>query len=776
MSPSERQRHQVEITGTVQGVGFRPFVHRLAAELALGGWARNNGEGLSVEIEGPREACDAFLRRLPDEAPGHAVLRSLKTTPRAPAGETAFRIRASSVSSTATAEPAPDLATCPDCLRELFDPADRRYRHPFINCTQCGPRYSILLSLPCDRERTTMRRFTMCPACREEYESPENRRFHAQPIACPECGPRLAFADEAGRPLAEGEEALESAARTLESGRIVAVKGIGGFHLLVDARSPEAVKRLRRRKHRPAKPLATMMPDLAAVRRHCELPPMEEGLLASAQAPIVLLRRCEGDTLPEALAPGNPTLGVLLPYSPTHHLLLRRLGFPVVATSGNLSDEPLCRDESEAYLRLRGVADAFLVHDRPIARAADDSVLRLVLGGPLMLRRARGYAPTTLEVGTPLPPLLATGGDQKTALALTGPFGIRCAPHLGDLGSEAAQDAFLAQARDFPALCGVAPAAVACDLHPDYHSVRLAEGLGLPLVRVPHHHAHIAACLAEHGVDGEVLGVAWDGTGYGPDGTLWGGEFLLASQDRCERFASLRPFPLPGGERAIREPRYAALGLLHAAGIAVEDTPLAGAFSSEELDVARLQLGRGLHAPPTASAGRLFDAVAALLGLRLRNEFEAQAAMELEFAAGRVAEAAADPDHHGMFPGFALQKAPLGSLDWEPVLRGLLAGLAAKVPVPVLAARFHDALRDGILLVAQAAGKETVVLTGGCFQNARLLESSVAALSGAGFTPLWPRLFPPNDGGLALGQALVAARRSLSPDARPDSGDRRDPN
>jgi len=771
---SGRERHRLVLGGAVQGVGFRPFVLRLARELSLAGWAQNTGEGLRLEVEGGAGACAAFAQRLFAEAPAHAAPRLLSQGSMPPTGESRFEIRASSTGPGGpSAELLPDLATCADCLGELFDPGDRRHLHPFINCTQCGPRYSIALALPYDRERTTMRSFAMCPACRREYEDPGDRRFHAQPIACHECGPHLVLADPGGTALAEREAALEGAALAIESGQIVALKGIGGFHLLADARSPEAVARLRRRKRRPAKPLAVMMPGLDAARLHCELSECEETLLASPAAPIVLLRQRAGSSLADGLAPGNPRLGVLLPYSPLHHLLLRRLGFPLVATSGNLSGEVLCTGNEQALARLgglggpEGVADLFLLHDRPIARPADDSVLRVVLGRELFLRRGRGGAPATFAASGPLPPLLAAGGDLKGALALAGPFGLRGGPHLGDLGGETAQEAFLAQARELPALAGIAPQAVACDLHPEYHSTRLAErladALGVPLVRVPHHHAHLAACLAEHGLaDGEeVLGVIWDGSGYGPDGTVWGGEFLLGSAARCERFASLRPFPLPGGDLSARQPRYAALGLLHAAGIPLASTPLAAAFSPQELAVARAQLERGLHAPLCTSAGRLFDAVAALLGLRLRNEFEAQAAMDLEFAADRDdgGTGAGDEDAGEAGAGFALRE---GRLDWEPVLRSLLEGLGAGLPVHRLAARFHRALRDGIVLVARAAGKERVVLGGGCFQNARLLASCVAALDEAGFEVLWPRLVPPNDGGLALGQAFVAARLVLA--------------
>ncbi|MCB1235983.1 MAG: carbamoyltransferase HypF, partial [Verrucomicrobiae bacterium] len=469
--------------GAVQGVGFRPFVFRLATELNLAGWARNALAGLVVEIEGPPEDCAAFLERVEKNPPPFATVRHIAHSPRPVEGGSGFRIHHSRLESAAGTEAAnteilPDLATCPDCLREIFDPANRRHLYPFTNCTQCGPRFSIVLALPYDRERTTMRGFPLCAACRDEYESPGDRRFHAQPNACPDCGPRLEFTDPSGHRLATRGEALERAAQAIESGQIVAVKGVGGFHLIADARSAEVVETLRARKHRPAKPLALMMPHLAAARAHCEISPAEEDLLTSARAPIVLLRRLSGGELPAVLAPGNPTFGVMLPYSPLHHLLLRRLGFPVVATSGNVSDEPICIDNDKALDRLRGIADAFLLHDRPIARPVDDSVVRVAAGRELLLRHSRGYAP--LSLGGESAPVLAVGGDQKTALAVSGPFGVRCGPHLGDLETEAARLAFEAQCRDFPALCGAPPRAIACDAHPGYRGARWAAEAGPP--------------------------------------------------------------------------------------------------------------------------------------------------------------------------------------------------------------------------------------------------------------------------------------------------------
>ena len=690
-----------------------------------------------------------FLRRLRENPPLNASIRDVVASRVQVEAANGFLIHYSEiVADRGATEILPDLASCPECVSEIFDPANRRFQYPFTNCTCCGPRYSIVESLPWDRERTTMRGFEMCPACRGEFDSPGDRRFHAQPNACPECGPQLAFTDETGRVLAERGKALEHAARMIESGRIVALKGIGGFQLIADARSPATIEKLRERKHRPAKPFAVMLPNLESVRAHCELSELEASLLTSRRAPIVILRRLPGDSLPSLLAPGNPNVGVMLPYSPLHHLLIRRLGFPIVATSGNVSGEPLCIDNDQANRRLHGIADGFLIHDRPIERPVDDSVVRVAAGRELVLRAARGYTPFSL--GSPIKTVLAIGGDQKTAIAVTGSFGIRCGQHIGDLETEAAQQALLKQMRDFPDLCGVAPRAVACDLHPEYHGTRLAGELGLPVIPVQHHHAHIAACLAEHDVDEEVLGVAWDGTGYGPDGVIWGAEFLLATRSEFRRIAHLQTFPLPGGELAVRQPRYAALGLLYQLGIPACETSLAAAFTREEMAVATTQLARGLNTPLTSSAGRLFEAVAALLGIRQRNQFEAQAAMDLEFAA-ETGEAGDD-----------LQPLPIpriqdGALDWGPMIRALLTELENGTAVAEIAARFLETMRRMILEIALIEGKQVVALSGGCFQNVRLLETTVAKLQSKGFIPLWPRRVPPNDGGLALGQAVVAA-------------------
>ncbi|MCX8156106.1 MAG: carbamoyltransferase HypF [Verrucomicrobiae bacterium] len=743
------------LRGAVQGVGFRPFVHRLATTLGLCGWVHNSLQGLTAEVEGPAPAVQQFLLRLAPECPPAARIHSCESVLLAPAGYTGFEIRPSDTAGEPLALILPDLATCAECRRELLDPANRRYRYPFINCTHCGPRFSIIEDMPYDRPRTTMRHFRMCPACQAEYENPADRRFHAQPNACPVCGPELALWSPAGAVLAEKEAALQQAEAALRAGQILALKGLGGFHLLVDARNPEAVARLRQRKHREEKPLALMFPALAQVEQLCEVHPLEARLLQSAEAPIVLLRRRARGEVAENVAPGNPWLGIMLPYTPLHHLLLADLQFPLVATSGNLSDEPICTDEHEALRRLAGLADLFLVHNRPIARHVDDSIVRVMLGRELVLRRARGYAPLPMTLRTPLPPLLAFGAHLKTTVAVAAGRHVFLSQHLGDLETAEARAAYQRAVADLPRLLRQPPQLAVCDLHPDYVSTQLARQSGLPCRAVQHHVAHVAACVAENEVEAPVLGVSWDGTGYGPDQTIWGGEFIHLHAGRWRRVGHLRPFPLPGGEAAVREPRRAALGVLFALwGDAVFERaadPLRAAFQPAEWPVLRAMLARGLNCPRTTSAGRLFDAVAALIGLRQRAHFEGQAAMELEWAAAPWTGQAA-------YPLALHEEDGLLLADWGPMVEAILQAVRAGLPTAQIAGTFHQSLVNLIVAVAQRAGLEHVALTGGCFQNQRLTEGAVQALRAAGFRPLWHQRVPPNDGGLALGQAVLGAQ------------------
>jgi hydrogenase maturation protein HypF len=754
----------IAVEGTVQGVGFRPFVARLAARFAVRGWVRNDGRGVSMRIAGPAGSLDRFVAALNAEAPPAARIISLREVAGA---ETAglpvgFAILASETAPTEpTAAVTPDLAICPDCRRELLTPTDRRHAYPFINCTNCGPRYSIVEALPFDRARTTMTRFAMCPGCAREYADPADRRHHAQANACPECGPQLHLQDRSGRTLATRGAAIAEAAEALRAGRIVAVKGVGGFHLMVDAANEAAVQELRHRKHREEKPLAVMFPSLDSLRAMAELGGDEEAWLTSAAAPIVLVRRRPRAPLAESIAPGNPWVGAFLPSAPVQVLLLAALGRPFVATSGNLSEEPLCTDDEEARDRLGAIADLFLGHDRPIARPVDDSVVRMADGGPIVLRRARGFAPTPLPLPDPMNAregLLCVGGHMKNTIAVTVGGQVVLSPHLGDLGNPISVAAFRRAVELLGTLHGERFARVVCDAHPDYASTRFAESLGLPVVRVQHHLAHILACLLEHGGGPRrVLGVAWDGTGYGGDGTVWGGEFIVVDRvDRtARRVAHLWPFRLPGGEAAIREPRRSALGLAHAlfAGERARLEPLAALLGFRDQETATLlsMLERGVQAPVTTSAGRLFDGVAALLGLRQRASFEGQAAMDVESAASRAAAAVAEPP----MPVVDAIGGSCRVIDWRPLCAALWRERDGG-DVAVLAARFHGALAASIVEVARQVGVPSVVLTGGCFQNARLLETTASALRAADFAVLQHRQLPPNDGGLAAGQALAA--------------------
>ena len=801
ISSSKSARLRLTIRGAVQGVGFRPFIYRLATELGLTGWVNNSAQGVGIEVEGALGKLNEFWDRLETEKPPRSFIQSCEAIWLDPAGFEGFVIRTSESAGGKTALVLPDLATCPDCRRELFDPTNRRFRYPFTNCTNCGPRFSIIEALPYDRTNTSMRAFGMCPACQAEYDDPNDRRFHAQPNACADCGPQLELwpgansyspegsqhhSGEAPRSLAQGHDALLAAAHVIRCGQIVAVKGIGGFHLMVDARSDTAIRRLRDRKQREEKPFALLFPNLASVKEVCEVSQLEERLLQSPEAPIVLLQRISHrpSAISNVVAPGNPNLGVMLPANPLHHLLLAELGFPVIATSGNLSDEPLCTDNLEACERLRDLADVFLVHNRPIVRPVDDSIVRVILDREMVLRRARGYAPLPIPLRSAEcgmrndRTVLAVGAHLKNSVALGVGEQVFLSQHIGDLETEAANHAFRCGAADLPQIYAAAPEVIAADLHPDYLSTQFAleqvrsSGLsrsGLPdggtpneeprLVQVQHHIAHVFSCIAENEVELPALGVAWDGTGLGTDGTIWGGEFFLVVEHAVERVAHLRPFRLPGGDAAVKEPRRVALGMIYElCGARVMDckglAPVA-AFSDAELSALKTMLDRGINTPWCSSVGRLFDAVASLAGLRQELRFEGQAAMELEFARNGVVT---DEAYH-----FPLVTQGAGAvLDWAPLVEAIISDGKRGVRVCEMAAKFHNALAEAIVAVAKRFAQNRVVLSGGCFQNRYLTERAVRGLRRQGFQPYWHQRVPPNDGGIALGQVVAARRHFIS--------------
>jgi hydrogenase maturation protein HypF len=747
-------RLELTVRGIVQGVGFRPFVLQKARALGLVGFVQNRRGSVAVEVQGPPGELECFVGALEHEARPPARVESVERRDLEERADDSFVIRASAED--AGVEPAlpADLAACRECRAEVLDPRSRRYGYPFTTCARCGPRYSIVQALPYDRERTTMRAFALCERCSREYLDPNDRRFHAEPIACSTCGPRLSLLDAAGGANSVGWLALERAARALQDGAIVAVRGLGGYQLLVDATSRSAVERLRRRKHRDEKPFAVMFATIGELRRHALVADAERAALEGAEAPILLLRRRLDTRITDLVAPRNPCVGAMLPTTPLHELLLRAVGRPVVCTSGNRSGEPMCTETDDAVYRLGGIADWLLDHDRPIVRPIDDSVGRLGPRGLELLRRARGFAPNRVTRIDDSRTILALGAHLKSTVALAHRGNVVVSQHLGDLQTADAVGLLERTARDLCSFFDARLDLVACDLHPDYASTRLAEclanELGVPLVRVAHHHAHVAACLAEHRIERPVLGLAWDGTGLGTDGTSWGGEALLVDGQRCERFGHLLPFRLPGGDRAAREPRRAALGLLERALGEAGRQHARRWFEEHELATLGRMLERGVSSPLATGMGRLFDAVAALAGLCARTSFEGQAAMELQFAAER---------HAGDVAAYSLDLSAERPhvADWTSLVRDVVADAARGAPVELVAARFHSALVELGLAWAERAGIPDVVLTGGCFQNAWLSGRLRERLEGAGFTVHTPALIPPNDGGISLGQIRIAA-------------------
>jgi hydrogenase maturation protein HypF len=751
----EPVRIRVGIEGIVQGVGFRPFVYTLATRLGLAGHVANDGHGVIAEVEGDGHAVAAFLDALVRDAPPLAVIERVLRAPLPRQDDHGFTIRESQLTGVRQVPVSPDVATCASCLRELLDPTDRRYRHPFINCTHCGPRFTIVRDVPYDRMRTTMAGFTMCAACAREHDDPADRRFHAQPVACPACGPSLRLVDAGGTHLAG--DPLRRAAELLCAGHVLAVKGLGGYHLAAVADDEATVAALRGRKHREDKPFAVMVADVEQARTLAEVDLAAARVLAGPRRPIVLLPRRDGAPLADAVAPGNRMLGLMLPYTALHHLLCREVGRPFVLTSGNRSDEPIAHDDRDAFDRLACIADAFLTHDRPIHVRTDDSVVRVVRGREMVVRRARGYAPQPLLLRRPAPrPILACGAELKSTFCLARDHHAYLSHHIGDLENYATLRAFTGGIEHFRRLFDIAPALVAYDLHPEYLSTKYAlELAGVELVGVQHHHAHIAACLADNDEEGPALGIAFDGLGFGTDGTLWGGEFLVADLHGYRRVGHLDVVPMPGGTAAIRQPwRMAAAHLAAVYG----DTAPAGLAVVERhrrdwasvLQMARSQI----VSPRTSSAGRLFDAVAAITGVRDEINYEGQAAVELE----QHADPSEREAYRVAWCGEELIRVRAGDL-----IRSVVEDVRARVAPGVVAARFHNGLARVVAEVCTAlrdrTGLATVALSGGVFQNALLLERVSGGLEQRGFRVLTHSRVPCNDGGISFGQAVVAAAR-----------------
>ncbi len=750
-----KTRYKVVIQGIVQGVGFRPFVYQQALARRLTGYVSNTSHGVDLEVEGEGPDLDDFIRTLRQDPPPLSRITSLEFQPLPAQGDSGFTIRMSQAQETRSALISPDVAVCPDCLREMRDPRDRRYRYPFINCTNCGPRYTIIKDIPYDRAKTTMAAFTLCPECSSEYHDPLNRRFHAQPNACWTCGPRVRLLDGMGQ-IIEGQDPIAETARLLREGWIVAIKGLGGFHLAVDAVQEEAVRRLRARKHREEKPLALMSPDLDRIRAFARIEAEEAAVLLSRERPIILLQQNDPSPIASAVAPGNQYYGVMLPYAPLHYLLLDHGFLALVMTSGNLSEEPICIDNEEAFLRLKGIADYFLVHNRDIHLRSDDSIVRQVSGSLRQLRRSRGFVPVPVFLAEPLAPVLACGAELKNTVCLTKDNRAFISQHVGDLENLETLHFFKQTIEHLKQILQIEPEIIAYDLHPDYLSTRFAlEQEGVELIGVQHHFAHLVGCLAEHGLNEKVIGLMLDGSGYGLDGRIWGGEVLVGdcgSFERCGHFAYL---PLPGGARAIREPWRMAVSYLYQAygeGLWDLSLPLLERIDRAKTEILVRMIQKGINSPMTSSCGRLFDGVAAIIGLRDTVAFEGQAAMELEMTQSR--------ENEGSYDFEILKSEETIQILPQSIIRSVVDDVRQGASQEQISRRFHRTLVEVLTRVCrilrEERGLEKVALGGGVFQNRTLLTEMEARLSAEGFRVYSKSLIPSNDGGISLGQAVAA--------------------
>ena len=755
-----KKRLQILIKGAVQGVGFRPFIFRLAQNLKLNGYVANSSSGVTIEVESPENILKEFIKRIESEKPAHSIIVSFEYSYLDPIGYDSFEIRESKTNGEISALILPDISVCDDCLREMFNPNDRRYLYPFINCTNCGPRFSIIEKIPYDRPNTSMKKFEMCDDCRKEYENPSDRRFHAQPIACSKCGPHLEFWDYEGKIISLHDQALLDAAKKIREGKIIALKGLGGFQLIVDARNDLAAQKLREKKQRDEKPFALMFPNIEMVKSVCNVSENELQMLLSPESPIVLMKKKSKttDQISKTVAPQNPYLGIMLPYTPLHHLLMKELNFPIVATSGNISEEPICINEFEALERLKNIADFYLIHNRPIVRHVDDSIVKSVNNRRMILRRARGFAPLPIEISSENKfdkdeDVLAVGGHLKNTIAIKKGKNIFVSQHIGDLSTNEAFSTFKKTITDFEEMYRANPQIIVTDMHPEYLSTKYAASTNLELAEVQHHFAHIASCRLENQIEGEALGVSWDGTGFGLDKTIWGGEFFYSNDSDYKHVAQFKKFRLPGGEFAIKEPRRTACGLLYE--IYSDDfidylpASLKDNFSQNALSIIQKLFTQKINSPQTSSAGRLFDAVSSLLNICCISNYEGQAAMMLEFAI--------EENEEGEYP-FQILEDKIIIIDWKPLIKSILADLNQNIHNSVISARFHNTLAKIVLVIAEKFNLNKVILSGGCFQNSYLTEKTIKTLEENNFQAYWHQRIPPNDGGISVGQ--IAAHLS----------------
>ncbi|MFN3873146.1 MAG: carbamoyltransferase HypF [Ignavibacterium sp.] len=749
-----KKRVQILIQGAVQGVGFRPFIYKLANELSLKGIIANNVNGVIIDVEGNENTLNEFISRIKSDKPRNSVINSFTVKELLLNGYEDFQIIESESSGEPSAIILPDIAVCNECLTEMFDPENRRYLYPFINCTNCGPRFSIIESLPYDRPNTSMKIFEMCDKCREEYQNPLDRRFHAQPIACPDCGPQIQLLNQSGEIICERQNAITKTVALIRQGKIVALKGLGGFQLIANAGDDDAVKRLRERKHRDEKPFAVMFPSIEMIKQFCDISKTEEQILNSPESPIVLVKKKnmtlhQTSAISELVAPKNPYLGVMLPYTPLHHLLMKEFGEPMIVTSGNISEEPMCIDESGAIERLSGIADYFLIHNRPIVRPVDDSVVRVVKDKLMILRRARGFSPMPISIRNAVEEnFICVGGHLKNTISLKKGNEVFISQHIGDLENTEAEKYFRNTISDFKQMYKVKPEYYVHDWHPDYSSTKFCNQQNVKTISVQHHLAHIAACYEENKLDGKCFAVCWDGTGYGLDGTIWGGEFFIYDEYEFQHFAQFRQFRLPGGDAAARDTRRSLAGILYEIfGESIPFERLNLTHTKKDLTIFIQMLKRNINCFTTSSAGRLFDAVSALLNICQKSTYEGQAAMMLEFIA--------DKRINNYYYFDLLEKEKL-MVDWQPMFEEIVIDLEQKLSASEISAKFHNTLVQIIISLAKRVSHSNVLLTGGCFQNVFLLERTIERLIEEGFVPHWNKLVPTNDGGISFGQAVFA--------------------